>query len=57
MSAESVLIAGCGYVGLALCRHLREQGREVWGLRRDPAAGPLIAETGAHALTADLLRP
>ena len=29
-----VLIAGCGYVGTALGRHLAKAGHTVWGLRR-----------------------
>jgi nucleoside-diphosphate-sugar epimerase len=32
-----VLIAGCGYVGMALGSRLYALGHQVWGLRRNPA--------------------
>ena len=54
---RTVLIAGCGYVGLALCRHLHAAGCAVWGLRRDPNAAGLIVEAGGAPVIADLLRP
>lgn len=55
--ARRVLIAGCGYVGLALARRLRAQGDAVWGLRRDPAARRALEEAGAVPLFADLTQP
>lgn len=53
-----VLIAGCGYVGVALGLALHERGHEVWGLRRDasllPARiRPISADLGSpHDLSA-----
>lgn len=35
-----ILIAGCGYVGIALGLRLAERGEEVWGLRRNPGSLP-----------------
>lgn len=48
-----VLIAGCGYVGQALGKCLREAGHEVWGLRRDPSSLP----EAIRPIAADLGRP
>jgi nucleoside-diphosphate-sugar epimerase len=48
-----VLIAGCGYVGSALAEMLVEDGHEVWGMRRNPAALP----PGVHHFAADLRDP
>ncbi|HVZ33086.1 MAG TPA: NAD-dependent epimerase/dehydratase family protein [Polyangiaceae bacterium] len=54
-----VLIAGCGYVGVALGLALNERGHEVWGLRRDasslPAAiRPISADLGSPRDLAEL---
>jgi len=52
-----VLIAGCGYVGLALGRHLAATGHAVAGIRRpgrDPAA---LLAAGIQPIGADLTRP
>lgn len=48
-----MLVAGCGYVGSALARELADEGRTVWGLRRDPDRLP----EGVRPLAADLGRP
>ncbi|HEU0007666.1 MAG TPA: SDR family oxidoreductase [Terriglobia bacterium] len=45
-----VLIAGCGYTGIALGTQLASEGHAVWGLRRKPE--PLPATI--HPLKADL---
>jgi nucleoside-diphosphate-sugar epimerase len=45
-----VLIAGCGYVGIALGLELLAAGDEVWGLRRNVSQLP----TGFTAIAADL---
>jgi len=48
-----VLIAGCGYTGIALGTRLAEEGHVVWGLRRHPELLP-----GAiRPLKADLCDP
>lgn len=49
----NVLIAGCGYVGIALGELLLAGGHAVWGLRRDPGGLP----PGFHKLAADLANP
>jgi nucleoside-diphosphate-sugar epimerase len=49
-----VLIVGCGYVGLALGRELVQAGHTVWGLRRDPAAAPLLREADIEPVCADI---
>jgi len=48
-----VLIAGCGYVGSALARLLRESGHDVWALSRTPGGQP----DGVRAFAADLTEP
>jgi nucleoside-diphosphate-sugar epimerase len=50
---ERILIAGCGYVGGRLAEILAGEGRQVWGLRRDPAGLP----PGVRAIAADVSRP
>jgi nucleoside-diphosphate-sugar epimerase len=47
-----IVIAGCGYVGTALALELRDDGHEVFGLRRDPSRLP----PGIEPLAADLGR-
>ena len=44
------LIAGCGYVGIALGERLAADGHEVWGLRSRPAPLP----DGVRPIVADL---
>jgi nucleoside-diphosphate-sugar epimerase len=48
-----VLIAGCGYTGIALGTQLASEGHVVWGLRRRPELLP----TTIHPLKADLCDP
>ena len=59
----NVLIAGCGYVGTALGRHLAKAGHMVWGLRREtgdlpspllPLMADLINPKALEALPADI---
>lgn len=52
-----LLIAGCGYVGLALSRHLAKQGWSVWGLRRSESARDELERAGVTPIMADLTRP
>ena len=49
-----VLIAGCGYVGLALSRHLAKESWSVWGLRRSESARDELKAAGAVPLIANL---
>jgi nucleoside-diphosphate-sugar epimerase len=48
-----VLIAGCGYTGIALGTQLASEGHAVWGLRRKPELLPATI----HPLKADLCDP
>jgi len=48
-----VLIAGCGYTGIALGTQLAREGHAVWGLRRRPELLPATI----HPLKADLCDP
>jgi nucleoside-diphosphate-sugar epimerase len=48
-----VLIAGCGYTGIALGTQLASEGHTVWGLRRRAQLLP----TTIHPLKADLCDP
>jgi nucleoside-diphosphate-sugar epimerase len=48
-----VLIAGCGYTGIALGTQLATEGHAVWGLRRRPGLLPATI----HPLKADLCDP
>jgi nucleoside-diphosphate-sugar epimerase len=52
-----VLIVGCGYVGLPLGIELAGLGHEVSGLRRTPAAEPLLRQAGIRPLIGDITRP
>ena len=52
-----VLIAGCGYVGLALGADLVRLGHEVFGLRRSLTAARELAAAGLRPLVADLAQP
>lgn len=56
------LVVGCGYVGGALAERLREDGREVWALRRRPRPGDdairwLSADVGDERALTDALAP
>jgi len=48
-----VLIAGCGYTGIALAKLLTSEGHSVWGLRRHPEVLP----DTIRPLKADLCDP
>lgn len=48
-----ILIAGCGYVGSELARHLARDGHQVWGLRRSPGELP----AGVVPLAGDVTDP
>lgn len=50
MSARSVLVAGCGYVGTALASRLAAAGHRVYGLSRHPEGLP----DGVRPVQADL---
>jgi nucleoside-diphosphate-sugar epimerase len=52
-----VLIAGCGYVGVALGEILATQGHEVYGLRRSPGGARLLEDAGIRPLTGDITNP
>lgn len=52
-----VLIAGPGYVGLALGRELAQRGHEVFGLRRNTNASGELRSAGLHPLVGDITRP
>ncbi|MBI2434963.1 MAG: SDR family oxidoreductase [Candidatus Hydrogenedentes bacterium] len=48
---QTILIAGCGYVGTTLALRLSRAGHQVWAIRRNTAALP----DGIHPIQADLL--
>ncbi|MEF8852089.1 MAG: SDR family oxidoreductase [Haloarculaceae archaeon] len=48
-----VAVLGCGYVGLELCRQLRDD-HDVTGVRRSPAGIERVEATGARAVQADV---
>lgn len=50
---ERVLVAGCGYVGGRLAELLAEEGRTVFGLKRNPSTVP----AGVAGLAADVSDP
>lgn len=52
-----VLIAGCGWLGLAVARTLVARGDRVVGIRRDPGAAAELETAGVEPLIVDLLRP
>lgn len=52
-----VLVAGCGYVGLALAKELVRQGHSVVGIRRSPEAAAVLTNAGVEPLITDLARP
>ena len=56
-ATSRILVAGCGYLGLALCQRFAGDGRRVWALRRSAAATDELARAGAVPLIADLTRP
>ena len=52
-----VLIVGCGYVGVPLGAELVRLGHEVFGLRKNPAAGNELKAVGIQPLIGDVTRP
>jgi nucleoside-diphosphate-sugar epimerase len=52
-----VLIAGCGYVGLALGQTLVRQGHEVYGLRRSRSGDQQLLAAGIRPLNGDITEP
>lgn len=53
-----VMIAGCGYIGMALGRALLKEGHEVFGMRRpSPLAEESLCEEGIVPLLGDITRP
>jgi nucleoside-diphosphate-sugar epimerase len=51
------LIAGCGYVGLAVGAELTREGHQVWGLRRTRATEESLRAAGLEPITADITQP
>jgi nucleoside-diphosphate-sugar epimerase len=54
---RSVVIAGCGYVGLRLARSHLARGYQVVGIRRTREAEPTLAAAGLTPLITDLRAP
>jgi len=52
-----VLIVGCGYAGVPLGAELVRLGHEVFGLRRNPAAGGELTAAGIQPLIGDVTQP
>jgi nucleoside-diphosphate-sugar epimerase len=52
-----VLIAGCGWLGMAVARTLVGRGDRVVGIRRDPSAAAELQAIGVEPLVLDLLHP
>lgn len=52
-----ILIIGCGYLGIAVGRRLRDAGHEVFGLRRSAAGAAELLENGIKPLTGNILEP
>lgn len=48
------LIAGCGYVGMAIGEALAKQGHKVFGLRRDKGASEKLKSLGIEPLSGDV---
>jgi nucleoside-diphosphate-sugar epimerase len=51
------LIAGCGYVGMALARRILQRGGEVVGMRRSPAAAAELEAAGVQPWIGDFTNP
>jgi len=49
-----VLVAGCGWLGMALARRLLARGDRVTGIRRDPGRAAALAALGVEPLGLDL---
>jgi nucleoside-diphosphate-sugar epimerase len=54
---KKALILGCGYVGLALARGLRDQDVEVVATTRSPERFPALKAVGATPAAADVMDP
>jgi nucleoside-diphosphate-sugar epimerase len=54
---KHALVLGCGYVGLALTRNLRERGVQVTGTTRSPDRFPELESAGATPVLADVMDP
>jgi nucleoside-diphosphate-sugar epimerase len=52
-----VAILGCGYVGLAVGRRLREGGHRVIGVRRSSDGLDTLRRAGLEAMQADVTEP
>ncbi len=52
-----VVVAGCGWLGLAVARALLAQGHRVTGIRRDSARAAELVGQGIQPLVLDLLDP
>jgi len=50
------LVAGCGYIGLAVAKELIRLGHEVSGMRRTPAASVELEQAGIRPLIVDITR-
>lgn len=57
MTAEHVVILGCGYIGIELGRQLTAAGHEVVGVRRSEEGCAAIEDAGFAAHQADLTEP
>ncbi len=57
MAPPRILIAGCGYTGIALGRRLLGEGWRVWGLRRSVVGTARLRESKITPVTADLSDP
>lgn len=53
MAKGQVLLVGCGDIGIPLGLQLKQQGFDVWGLRRNPEGLPAVIS----ALAADVCEP
>ncbi len=53
-----IAVAGStGYIGGMLCRHLREEGRDVRALARHPERAEELKQAGCEIVRADVLEP
>ena len=53
----TVVVLGCGYVGLELSRQLTGEGHDVVGVRRSDEGLTAVEATGASAVQADVTDP
>lgn len=52
-----LLIVGCGYLGMALSRHMHQRGWTIFGVRRSARAEAELARCGAKLVVADVTQP